>query len=129
MVANMDEVLRTTEKPELIRIDLSRLLEAAAGDEVQFKRLCELFLSTSSQLFAQIRDGVTQGNSELLGRASHSLKGSAYVVGADRLAGMLQSVESHARAGTVGMPTAQILAALAEELGWVAHEVSLALKP
>lgn len=75
------------------------LNEITGGDEEFLTELLNDFLTQTPELIAQVEDAVGQGDADALGRAAHTLKGSARSVGADEFAAIAFELE---RAGKQG---------------------------
>jgi len=56
--------------------DLSRALEVVDGDKDLLKEIADLFLENLPDSMAQIREAITNSDSNALDKAAHSLKGS-----------------------------------------------------
>jgi HPt (histidine-containing phosphotransfer) domain-containing protein len=98
------------------RIDLSKLKLIVGSDESQFAELLKLFVTTSSRLIAELDAAVARGDLPAVGRISHSLKGSAGVIGAQQLYDHLEHMEKWARAPAKQAPD---MLAVRKELDWV----------
>lgn len=63
--------------------------------------LIEVYLETSPKTLADLRAAVELQDTEEIGRAAHLLRGSSVNFGADRLCGLCESLERHAKEGTL----------------------------
>jgi len=69
------------------------LNEITGGDEEFITELLGDFLAQTPDLMAQIESAVAQGDADALGKAAHTLKGSARAVGADEFAAIAFELE------------------------------------
>lgn len=71
------------------------------GGEGLLTQMIQLFLESTPERLAQIREGLERGDRELLERGAHSLKSSAANLGAERLRGLASAMEERAHRGEV----------------------------
>jgi HPt (histidine-containing phosphotransfer) domain-containing protein len=71
-------------------IDWDAALERVAGDEETLGELVEIFLDQWPQMLDEIEQGVARADYTTLRRAAHTLKGSAAIFGAKRVANVSQ---------------------------------------
>ena len=65
-------------------IDWAAALEATGGDQSLLGELVDLFLQEGRTLMADIRRSIEEGDTELLRRSAHTLKGSLRIFESDR---------------------------------------------
>ena len=65
-------------------LNLATALDRVGGDEELLEEVAQLFLETSPELLAAIRQAVASRDAALLERAAHTLKGSVGNFAADR---------------------------------------------
>lgn len=75
-------------------------LRATLGSEESFQGLLHDFMSSSASLSRQLHSGLAGGRPEEVGRAAHTLKSMARLVGASELGETCRQVESLSRATT-----------------------------
>jgi ammonium transporter, Amt family len=80
-------------------LDFDDLLKRAAGDEAFAKELLSEFRVGLRDQFLDIQDAVSQGNSVMVAKLSHALKGASANLSAKALRGVVESLENSARAG------------------------------
>lgn len=102
-------------------IDPHVLLAAAAEDIEAFTDLSNTFLRIAPPMLARLQQGEAVGDHAVSMREAHSLKSTAELIGAARLARMAEDIESQARAGQGDIVRA--LDGLAHELACVMDEV------
>lgn len=102
-------------------VDSARLRELAQGDPVLTRGLIETFYESGRRALAEIRSGMASGDSALVRRAAHTLKGSSANMGARNLEQAAAALERAAEA----QPSAELEAlsrTVSERFG-AAHEV------
>ncbi len=67
-------------------VDWDEALDRVAGSEETLDELVEIFLEQWPQMMDEIEQGVARADHALLRRAAHTLKGSAAIFGARRVA-------------------------------------------
>lgn len=103
-------------------IDPNVLLQAVGDDAASFRQLSQTFLRITPPMLAKLEEALRAGNCDKAVLETHSLKSSASLVGAARLAGMFAELEGMARRGDVAT-AASALPAAADELAQVMLEV------
>jgi signal transduction histidine kinase/DNA-binding NarL/FixJ family response regulator len=76
------------------RIDYGQELPAEVIEKVAAEFRCQ-----APVRFEEMHRGLQTGDTEVLGRAAHSLRGTSAYIGADRLGALLSRLEKRARAG------------------------------
>ena len=104
------------------RLDLKKLQELVGNDEAQLTELLKLFITTSSKMIAELDSALARGDLPAVSRISHSLKGSAGVIGAQQLYDHLERLEKGARAGAKQAPD---MLAVRHELEWVMTSINV----
>jgi PAS domain S-box-containing protein len=74
---------------------------AEATDASLLNQIFEAFLSDSVERISTLRGALEQGNSELLRKAAHALKGASANVGARRMAEISQELQALGETGTI----------------------------
>jgi signal transduction histidine kinase/CheY-like chemotaxis protein len=75
------------------------------GEDRLLARLIALYRDDSSQLLADIDNGVKAGDAEAIARAAHTLKSSSANLGATNVAAIARKIETSARGGDIaGLP-------------------------
>jgi signal transduction histidine kinase/DNA-binding response OmpR family regulator len=82
-------------------IDAVRQLDPDGKDRL-LSRLIALYRDDSSQLLADIDNGLKMGDAEAIARAAHTLKSSSANLGATNVAAIARQIENSARAGEIG---------------------------
>jgi two-component system sensor histidine kinase/response regulator len=77
-------VLENQEQQARNVFDLTKALEVTAGDTGLFQEIANLFIEGLPGNIAQIREGISRGDSAAVERGAHSLKGSVSNFGAER---------------------------------------------
>ncbi|WP_167761237.1 Hpt domain-containing protein [Duganella callida] len=72
-----------------------------AGDLATFRLLAQTFVDHAPEQFRQLVAALQQRDHAVIGRCCHTLKGMASLVGAERLAELLRSMEAAARRQSV----------------------------
>lgn len=80
-------------------IDPAVLLEAAGGDANLFRALSQTYLDIAPSMAGRLLAALERADLDEIVHASHALKGTAGLVGAVELCGLLQAIESAARRG------------------------------
>ncbi|TWT66635.1 PAS domain-containing hybrid sensor histidine kinase/response regulator [Allorhodopirellula solitaria] len=75
------------------------IMGKACGDEDMATQLAQAFAEEAEQLLPAMRDQLSSGDSALLQRSAHTLKGAAGCLGADRVAAAGQRLEQQAKSG------------------------------
>jgi HPt (histidine-containing phosphotransfer) domain-containing protein len=88
------------DQPILDHAPIADLLDIGGPDLVQ--ELTELFFADTPELIAAIESAVATEDWEALTRASHSLKSSAFYLGALALSELSRQLEQSSRAGETG---------------------------
>jgi HPt (histidine-containing phosphotransfer) domain-containing protein len=77
------------------------------GATVLLAQVVQIYLESAPGLLARLRNGLDQGDPELVRQATHTLKSSSANLGANRLAELCKRLEAAARGGTLGRATPQ----------------------
>lgn len=85
--------------PEKEPVDLANLLRGIRGDEALLARLVANFLADTPPRVDELRRMAASRTADGLGSATHSLRGSLTVFGAERAMGLARQVEQAAREG------------------------------
>jgi len=78
--------------------DFLMLMEMTGGDEAFLQEILEEFLKTIPPLLEEVERAVIVGDSRLLARSAHTIKGSARAVGAQRFADIAFDLEQAGKA-------------------------------
>jgi signal transduction histidine kinase/DNA-binding response OmpR family regulator len=81
-------------------IDAVRQLDPDGSDRL-LSRLIALYRDDSSQLLADIDNGLKAGDAEAIARAAHTLKSSSANLGATNVAAIARQIETSARGGDI----------------------------
>ena len=73
-------------------VDWDEALNRVAGSEETLDELVEIFLDQWPQMMDEIEQGVARGDYATLRRAAHTLKGSAAIFGARRVANVSEKL-------------------------------------
>lgn len=87
-------------------------LRATLRSEESFQGLLQDFMSSSASLSRQLHAGLAGGRPEDVGRAAHTLKSMARLVGAAKLGETCRQVESLSQTGRAHFPPDLLMAAL-----------------
>lgn len=98
------------------------LMEAADGDIEVFRDLSRTFLRIAPPMLEQVKKAALAGDLSSALRESHSFKGTAALVGAERLAQMAETIENLSRGGD-SSEIVRSLPELAQEFVQVMKEV------
>lgn len=79
-------------------VDSDFLVEMTGGDEAFLQEILEEFLKTIPPLLEEVERAVIAGDSRLLARSAHTIKGSARAVGAQRFADIAFDLEQAGKA-------------------------------
>jgi two-component system sensor histidine kinase/response regulator len=114
-----------------MRLDQSRLealrsMKSAGPDLVE--RVVRLFLETTPRIMARLRLAASSGDAEAIGRAAHSLRGSARELGALRFAQLCQDLEVPIRTGKP-IDASSILPELEREYEWARRLLTEQIEP
>jgi HPt (histidine-containing phosphotransfer) domain-containing protein len=82
-------------------IEAVRQLDPDGNDRL-LSRLIALYRDDSSQLLADIDNGMKTGDAEAVARAAHTLKSSSANLGATNVAAIARQIEHSARGGELG---------------------------
>lgn len=93
---------------DALTLEEIRALDDASGDEL-VREVVTAYLSSSPELIAKLREGMTSGDSREVKMAAHTLKSSSANVGAKRLSELCRTVEHRANEGDLsgGMQVAE----------------------
>jgi HPt (histidine-containing phosphotransfer) domain-containing protein len=80
-------------------------LRTTLGSEESFQGILRDFLSSSDQLSAQLEAGLAGGRADEVGRAAHTLKSMARLLGASRLGETCRQVETLAHNRPLAVPS------------------------
>lgn len=103
-------------------LDQSRLLDQFGDEPEVIAELRDLFLDDFPQQLERIRGGIASGDTDLIARAAHSLKGASGTFGAERVYRVAQAIERLAREGQLD-GVSMGLDLLGEELGKVVERI------
>jgi HPt (histidine-containing phosphotransfer) domain-containing protein len=84
---------------EIPVLDQSRLLEQFGDEPEIIAELRDLFLEDLPHQIATMRTGLAAGDSDIVARAAHSLKGASGTFGAERVYQVAQALEQLGREG------------------------------
>jgi HPt (histidine-containing phosphotransfer) domain-containing protein len=102
---------------------LRTLLEYADPGQPDFLReIFSCYLSDTEIRLAAMREARNTGDTAILARAAHTIEGSSLNVGADMLAGLMQSLQRDAKLGI--LPEAERLRACEAEFERVRQALS-----
>jgi len=104
----------SAEIAELPPIDHAFLNEMTGGDEEFTTELLQEFLRTIPPLLTQLEQALNAGDSEVLARAAHTIKGSARSVGALALAEIAFAVEQAGKQQRLGDASGAVRSLFAE---------------
>jgi signal transduction histidine kinase/CheY-like chemotaxis protein/HPt (histidine-containing phosphotransfer) domain-containing protein len=102
--------------------DLRLLVDSGIGDMAP--QLISVFLESAPRDIEKMRIAWGAKDSDGLGDAAHSLKGSCSNLGASRLRDLCQRIENHGRSGTFG-EVFKLLESVDQEFGRVNSELSV----
>jgi len=100
---------------DMAAIDKIRMISGARGGSSLLRRVVAQFGTTSPPLAVTIREKATDGDTEAVWRAAHSLKSSAAAVGASIVAARCAQIETTTREDRV-LPSNAVLTGLDDEL-------------
>lgn len=80
----------------------AEFLERLEGDRELGEEIIELFLGQCPQMLSDMRDALSSGDLDLLGRLAHSVKGSVGVFAARESFAAAQGLETAACGGNMG---------------------------
>ncbi|OQX18462.1 MAG: histidine phosphotransferase [Desulfobulbaceae bacterium A2] len=83
-------------------------LEQTGGDEDLLVELLGLFRDSSASDLDKLRGAITQGDSDGVVRAAHSIKGAAASLGFETLRQLAYAIESDGRGGSVERGRAEL---------------------
>jgi CheY-like chemotaxis protein len=86
----------------LPEVDMSALHELTGGDQEFERELLETFVSSGDQCLAEILSALRVSDFDTIGKRAHALKGASANIHAARLAAAASSLESAARANSLG---------------------------
>lgn len=89
-------------------------LRATLGSEESFQGLLHDFMSSSASLSRQLHAGLAGAPPREVGRAAHTLKSMARLVGASKLGETCRQVETLSHAAPARFPPALILTAISQ---------------
>jgi PAS domain S-box-containing protein len=91
-------------KPDLVRseVDMTALRELTGGDQEFERELLATFVSSGDQCLAEILSALKVSDYDTIGKRAHALKGASANIHAPGLAAAASSLESAARANSVG---------------------------
>jgi CheY-like chemotaxis protein/HPt (histidine-containing phosphotransfer) domain-containing protein len=114
-----------------VRLDQSRMealrsMKSAGPDLVE--RVVRLFLETTPGIMARLRLAASSGDAQEIGRAAHSLRGSARELGALRFAQLCEDLEVPIRTGKP-IDASSILTELEREYEWARRLLTEQIEP
>ncbi len=83
-------------------IDLKPALKATDGDIGLLQEVLEAFLEEYPKLLEELEPALKTGNSAVVQRASHTIKGSLRLFGNDRSKELVEQLEGMGATGTLG---------------------------
>jgi CheY-like chemotaxis protein/HPt (histidine-containing phosphotransfer) domain-containing protein len=86
---------------ELPLVDASRLEDVFGDDEQARARLLAQFIAQSRAAIAELADSIHAGDADAVARIAHGVKGSAAVVGAERVSAMAAQLSDTAASGSL----------------------------
>ena len=91
-------------KPDIVHpeVDMSALRELTGGDAEFQRELVQTFISSGDKCLAEILSAYRSRDFETIGKRAHALKGASANIHASGLAAAASSLESAARANSVG---------------------------
>jgi CheY-like chemotaxis protein/HPt (histidine-containing phosphotransfer) domain-containing protein len=91
-------------KPDVVlpEVDMTALHELTGGDQEFERELLETFVSSGDQCLAEILSALHVSDFVTIGKRAHALKGASANIHAARLAAAASSLESAARANSLG---------------------------
>ena len=98
---------------------LRDLFDLLGDDREALAEIVDAFLDEAPLRLAELRDGLSDGDAALVGRAAHTLKANAATFGARLLEASSRALEETARAGDLAGAAA---ATAAVESSWAATE-------
>lgn len=101
----------------------AKALEKVDGDEQLLQEVIQIFLEESPKQVADLRQALTEGNSELLERAAHSLKGALGYLGVLDACQKARDLEQLGRNRNLAQ-AAEIFAVFETEMSTVAAQMS-----
>ena len=104
-------------------IDEAVAMKFAMGDEEIFCEMASVFLEEYEQQFAQIERACKNGDSPSVARSAHKLKGSAGVLGANRVFKLAEEIESKSRLNQI-----EVCESLTKKLAYEIEEAAASLK-
>jgi HPt (histidine-containing phosphotransfer) domain-containing protein len=108
--------------PDKDVLDLTNLEEAFEDDVAGIAELLEMALATGAKHCAALADGLARGDSEVVRKAAHSIKGSAGNIGALSVMHLASELQERARAGSLA-GARELVDAIAVGYAAVAREV------
>jgi HPt (histidine-containing phosphotransfer) domain-containing protein len=99
-----------------LQLDRAAMLEQLGGDEGSLRQLIQIFLQESSELIAEMRQALAEGDAARLTRPAHSLKGAAGLFAAPGVAETAQELESLGHEGQLAGAT-EVFGRLEQEYG------------
>jgi two-component system, sensor histidine kinase and response regulator len=109
--------------PSPVTWDRAKALEKVDGDEQLLQEVIQIFLEESPKQLAELRQAVTEGNSDLLERAAHSLKGELGYLGVLDTCQKARNLEQMGRNGDLDQ-AAETLAVFETEVSTVAAQMT-----
>ncbi len=93
-------------------------MEQAADDEELLQELVEIFKESSTTDFANLKQGISKGDTAMSGSNAHSIKGAAASLGFETIREVTAAIEADCRNGSLSVATEQLpeLEALLVEL-------------
>jgi two-component system, sensor histidine kinase and response regulator len=91
------------------RLDTTAALERVDGDRELFEEIAQLFAGECQTNIKAIQEAVDAGDSALIERLAHTIKGAALSVGAIKLSDAALTLEQHARTGNLANAAAMFV--------------------
>ena len=112
-----------TAAPDPAIFDLDAALERYEGDRSVLAEIVGSYIEESTTLTKEIRSGIDSGDTELVRRAAHSLKGGAAYISAMSLSCSAADIEKAARSGNLTI-VENLLSTLERELSRLRKETT-----
>lgn len=94
--------------PDKRILDIVRLEEAFEDDTTGIADLLDMALATGAKHRRALEEGIAAGDSEVVRRAAHSIKGSAGNIGANEVMRQASELDERARAGDLSDARARV---------------------
>ena len=101
---------------EIAPMDYQEALEEFEGDEGFLMEVLEGFLDNAINQITTIRQGISDGNSEIVKREAHAIKGGAANLTANTLSEIAYELETIGKSGELGEKGKMVLEKLEQEV-------------